>query len=85
MRNRKWLVLGVLAVLFAGLFVAGFAATYVGARDDKQTCEKIAAPAGAVTVRVQRRQTETDQSNDVERLCVWIDGSGATVRVKTLP
>jgi hypothetical protein len=85
MRNRKWLVLGVVAVVFVVLFVVGFVSTYIGARDDKAACEKITPPAGAVTVRVQRRQTETSQSNDVERLCVWVDRHGSTIRERKLP
>ena len=67
------------------LFVVGFVTTCVGARDDKAACEKITPPTNAVTVRVQRRQTETSQSNDVERLCVWVDSGGQTIRERKLP
>jgi hypothetical protein len=59
------------------IFGAGFAATWVKARNDKSACEKTSHPAAATSARVQR--------TDTDRLCVWLDRQGRTVQQTTLP
>jgi hypothetical protein len=72
-RALLWIVLVMLAI-----FVAGFIATWVSARDDKSACGRMAQPAGASTVRVLHKP-------DNSRVCVWLDGRGQTVKTRTLP
>ena len=73
MRSKKR-VLAVVAAAFAVVFVVGFVAAGVHARDDKRACEDYAKPPGAVTVGLDR-----------ERICIWRDRAGRTVTTRTLP
>jgi hypothetical protein len=73
LRSKKRVLAAVLAA-FAVVFVVGFVAAWVHARDDKRACEQYAMPPGAVTVGL-----------DTERICIWRDRAGSTVRTQTLP
>lgn len=69
-------MIAAIALSFVVLFLAGFASSWMGARNDKHACEKLATPKGARSVRVGTGDART---------CIWLDGSGSTVRVTTLP
>jgi hypothetical protein len=75
--RRKRVVLGAIGAVLLALFVAGFVATWIQARDDKSACTATAPPR-ASTVRVQHRPDGT-------RACVWLDQRGRTVEERPLP
>jgi hypothetical protein len=75
--TRKRALIAVLLVMLA-IFLAGFGAAWVRARDDKSACARLSKPPRATAVRVQHRP-------DDSRACVWLDGNGRTVRTRTLP
>jgi hypothetical protein len=76
--KRKRVVLGAIGAVLLALFVAGFVATWIQARDDKSACTGMATPPRASTVRVQHRPDGT-------RACVWLDQRGRTVEERPLP
>jgi hypothetical protein len=70
--------LAAIALVMLAIFVAGFGAAWVKARDDKSSCRRLPQPSGAASVRVQHRPDDT-------RACVWLDRNGATVGTRKLP
>jgi hypothetical protein len=75
--KSKRVVIGAIGAVLLAIFVAGFIATWIQARDDKSACRAMSAPSRASTVRVQHRPDGT-------RACVWLDRRGRTVEERPL-
>jgi hypothetical protein len=69
--------LAAIALVMLGLFLAGFAATWVKARNDKNACRAMPLPAGAASVHVQHEEDG--------RSCVWVDRRSRTIAETPLP
>jgi hypothetical protein len=69
--------LAAIALVMLALFAAGFAATWVMARNDKNACRAMPLPPGAAAVHVQHQ--------DNGRSCVWVDRRSRTIAETPLP